>query len=137
MSAECSTDPVDIFRRANDAVVGGDLDAALTLVHDDVVFDWTRSRGPLQGLHEGRASARYVWENMLEVWQPVAWEVEVLARPDPETVVLDSKPRARGRGSGIELQGHGGLIVRARDGRLAAVTLFQSPEEALAAAEGD
>jgi hypothetical protein len=39
-------------------------------------------------------------------------------------------PRARGRGSGIELQGRGGLIVRVRDEKLVSITLFQSPEEA-------
>jgi ketosteroid isomerase-like protein len=132
-----ATDPVEIFRMASTAVIEGDLDAGMEYLQDDVVFDWTRSRGPLQGLHEGSAAARDVWESMLEVWRPIAWEVEVLARPDPETVVLGSRPRAQGRGSGIELQGRGGLVVKARDGKLARITLFQSPDEALAAvAEG-
>jgi hypothetical protein len=67
---------------------------------------------------------------MYEAWKPVAWDVEPVGHPDPETVVLESMPRARGRGSGIELQGRGGLIVRVRDEKLVSITLFQSPEEA-------
>jgi ketosteroid isomerase-like protein len=115
-------------------VVAGELDAALDLLDEDLTMDWSRSRGPLKGVHEGKAGARGFWEDMLDAWKPIAWEVEVVGRPSPDTVVLESRPYARGQGSGIELQGRGGLIVRARDGKLVALTLFQSPEEALKAA---
>jgi ketosteroid isomerase-like protein len=128
-------DPAELFRTATDAVVEGDLDAAMTYLHEDVVLDWTRSRGPLQGIYRGAGETRKYWEEMLEAWEPTAWDIEEVARPDPETVVLESRPQARGRGSGIELGGRGGVIVRIRDGKVIEVTLFQSPEEALEAAE--
>jgi ketosteroid isomerase-like protein len=115
-------------------VVDGELDQALEYLDEDVTLDWSRSRGPLQGTFEGKAGARRYWEDMLDAWKPIAWEVEVVGRPSPDTVVLESKPYARGHGSGIQLQGRGGLIVRVREGKLVAVTLFQSPEEALDAA---
>jgi hypothetical protein len=125
---------VQLFRDATAAVVDGKPDAAMRFLHEDIVLDWSRSRGPLQGIHGGSEGARKYWEEMLEAWKPIAWEVEVVGRPDPETVVLESKPYAQGRGSGIELRGRGGLIVRIRDGKLIEVTIFQSPEEALEAA---
>ncbi len=129
------TDPAEVFRAATQAVVAGDLDQALTFLDEDVTMDWSRSRGPLQGTYEGKSGARRYWEDMLDAWRPIAWEVEVVGRPADDTVVLESRPYARGQGSGIELQGRGGLIVQVREGKLAAITLFQSPEEALAAAE--
>ena len=127
-------DPEELFASATAAVLRGDFDAAVHFLHEDVVFDMSRSRGPLQGVYRGREEIRRYWEEMFEAWSPVAWDVQAVAHPDPETVVVESRPRARGRGSGIELQGRGGLIVRIRDGKLTAITLFQSPEEALAAA---
>jgi ketosteroid isomerase-like protein len=130
------TDPAEVFRTAATAVVAGDLEAALELLDDQMTMDWTRSRGPLQGTYEGTSGVRGFWEEMLEAWKPIAWEIDVVGRPADDTVVLESRPYARGQGSGIELQGRGGLIVRAREGKLVAITLFQSPEEALEAAGG-
>jgi ketosteroid isomerase-like protein len=129
-----SPDPVEVFRGATAAIVTGDLDRAMSYLHEDIVLDWSRSRGPLQGVHRGTDGARKVWEDMLEAWEPTGWDIEVVGRPDPETVVVESRPQARGRGSGIEMGGRGGIVVRIRDGKLIAVTLFQSPEEALAEA---
>jgi SnoaL-like domain len=131
------TDPVDVFRAATEAVVAGDLDEALNYLDDDLTMDWSRSRGPLQGSYEGKSGARRYWEDMLDAWRPIKWDLEVVARPADDTVVLESKPYARGQGSGIELAGRGGLIVQARDGKLVAITLFQSPEEALEWTTGD
>jgi ketosteroid isomerase-like protein len=126
-------EPEQIFRSATAAVIRGDFDAAAAFLHKDIVFDMSRSRGPLQGVYTGPDEIRRYWQEMYEAWNPVAWDVEPVGHPDPETVVLESMPRARGRGSGIELQGRGGLIVRVRDGKLTSITLFQSPEEALQA----
>jgi ketosteroid isomerase-like protein len=129
-----SPDPMEVFRGATAAIVEGDLDTARSYLHEDIVLDWSRSRGPLQGIHRGSDGARNLWEEMLEAWEPTGWDIEVVGRPDPETVVVESRPQARGRGSGIEMGGRGGIVVRIRDGKLIAVTLFQSPEEALAEA---
>jgi hypothetical protein len=131
------TDAAEVFRAATAAVVAGDLDTALEFLDDELTMDWTRSRGPLQGMYEGRSGARSFWEDMLGAWKPIAWELDVVGRPAEDTVVLESRPFARGQGSGIELQGRGGLIVRVRGGKLVAITLFQSPEEALKAAAED
>jgi ketosteroid isomerase-like protein len=131
------SDPAEVFRATVAAIVAGDLDEALNYVDEDLTMDWTRSRGPLQGTYEGKSGARGFWEEMLDAWKPIAWDVEVVDRLDPNTVVLESKPYARGRGSGIKLQGHGAVIVQVREGKLCSVTLFQSPEEALEAAAGE
>lgn len=129
-----AADPVEVFTKVTDAIAAGDLDRAMASLADDVVLDWSRSRGPLQGTYEGHSGSRRYWEQMYEVWDVVSWGLEVVARPAPDTAVLESKPRGRGRGSGIEMGGRGGLIVQVHDGKVSRVTLFQSPEEALAAA---
>jgi ketosteroid isomerase-like protein len=128
------SDAEGTFRAVIAAVVEEDIDTAKGLLHEDVVFDWSRSRGPLQGIYRGPDEASSMWVQMQEAWEPLSWEIEVLPQPDTELIVFDSKPLARGRGSGIELQGHGGLIVRVHDGKVIEVTLYQTPEEALAAA---
>ena len=48
-------DPLEVFRELADAIAGGDLDRAMQSIADDVVLDWSRSRGPLQGTYEGHA----------------------------------------------------------------------------------
>ena len=127
-------DPVEAFRRLIGAIVDEDLDRATESLADDVVLDWSRSRGPLQGVYKGHAGAREYWQQMFEVWDMVSWTTEVVSQPAPDIVVLESTPRGRGRGSGIEMGGRGGLIVQVSGGKVSRVTLFQSPEEALEAA---
>jgi ketosteroid isomerase-like protein len=126
-------DPVELFKKLTDAIVAADLDRASELLAEDVVLDWSRSRGPLQDVYRGHAGARSYWQQMFEVWDMVHWRTAIVARPTPDTVVLESTPRGRGKGSGIEMGGRGGLIVRADADKIVEVTLFQSPEEAMEA----
>jgi ketosteroid isomerase-like protein len=129
-----AADPVEIFGKLTDAIVANDLDLAMSVLADDVVLDWSGSRGPLQGVYRGHAGARRYWGQMFEVWDMVSWTTKVVARPSPDTAVVESRPRGRGRGSGIEMGGRGGLIVQASAGKVDRVTLYQSPEEAIEAA---
>ena len=61
-------------------------------------------------------------------------EAERIEKVAEGTIVVGSHLRARGR-EGIEVDAHGGQLWRLRDGLVVRVTLFQSFEEARAAAE--
>jgi ketosteroid isomerase-like protein len=85
----------------------------------------------LRHAFEAVRAVRERWESD---WDDLETVGEEYLDAGEDKVMATIRYTGRGRGSGIELQGHGALIVRCRGGKLVAVTLFQGPEEALAAA---
>jgi ketosteroid isomerase-like protein len=63
------------------------------------------------------------------MWNP---EIDEWVEVDAETVVIVTKVRARGMGSGVEVEARGASVWRFRDGRISSGKLFQSKREALA-----
>jgi ketosteroid isomerase-like protein len=116
-----------------DALSRGDIDEAASHLDDDVVIDLTRSRAPYRGLYRGRAAVREAWRDALEVWEAIEWHVELFEQLGPDLFVFESRPQARGRGSGIEApRARGGWAFRIKDGKTVEGALFQSPEDAVA-----
>jgi ketosteroid isomerase-like protein len=135
VSEPSSEELAAIGRASFAAVARGDIDAALEGLHESVIIDLSRSRAPYRGVYEGRPAVRKLWQEFLEVWEAIDWEFEVFARPATYTLIMESRPTARGTSSGITFGGRGGWLWRFRDGKLAFGALFQSPEDALAELE--
>jgi ketosteroid isomerase-like protein len=122
-----------IVREFSDLIWSGrDLDAAMELVHPQAVFDW--SRAPYTGLFEGHAAVREASEALWDAWDEWDPEFEEAIDVDPETVLIVTFVRARGRGSGVPVEAHGASLWSLRDGKIIRAKLFQSKEEALEAA---
>ena len=122
-----------------DALSHGDLDGAIFHLADDGVIDASRSRGPVSGIVRGRTEVRSAWGQFLEAWDEVHWDLRLFKRLESGALIFESRPRLRGRASGLETSARGGWLVRVRDGKVTYGALFQSPEDALAhaAAEGE
>jgi ketosteroid isomerase-like protein len=108
-----------------------DFEAALELLDDDFEFDYTRSRGPLQGVYRGRAELTRWYDNFVEVFSEFeAIETEIIEVGDQVLRVGGFK--ARGRGSGVEAVAKGATLWSFRGSVPIKATLYQSKEEALA-----
>jgi ketosteroid isomerase-like protein len=128
-----SQENVEIVRRVF-AFAGHDLDANLEFIDADAVFDWTASRAPYSGLYRGHAEIRRFWQGFMEAWGEWTIEVQEAIEVDSETIVCATHFRARGKGSGVVIEGHGASVWSVRDSKVIRATLFQNRTEALEAA---
>jgi ketosteroid isomerase-like protein len=125
---------VEIVRRMLDAISRGDVDAAIESASEGFEADWSNSRGLLSGIHRGRDEAREGLKTFLEPWESLRWDPEELIGLEDDRVLAVSHIRMRGRGSGVEVSARGASIWTIRDGKVAAMKLYQSKGDALEAA---
>ena len=122
----------DLVRQLFDDFNRGDFDAALTKIHDDV--DW--------GHPPDMPDASDDWHSRDEMyagigrfmgaWEHLEIELEVLDDAG-DRVVVDTRWAGRSRGAGIEVDQRFAQVYELRDGKVAGVRQFRTPEEALAA----
>jgi ketosteroid isomerase-like protein len=125
---------VEILRRFYDCWNNGDLDGMLECAHAEVRFDWSESRSPQRGVYTGHGGVIEFRNELLEAFDDFSVEAVETIELDPERLVTVNVIRGRGRESGIDLQASGALLWRLSGGRIHSAKLFQSKDEALAAA---
>jgi ketosteroid isomerase-like protein len=122
---------VELVRRILDALNRGDVDSMLAEMHPD--FEWRPlEASPIARVYRGHEQVRRYVEDWLSTFESVRLELA-----DPlETagrLVTDVRGRARGRGSGLELDNRFCQVWTVRDGRAAAMEEHATRDEALAA----
>ncbi len=125
-----ASENLELARRGVDVFNSGDLDAIAELWTDDITIDFSASRSPYAGVYSGKEEARQFMEEARETWDELRWEPRELVEVGPNEVLIDNVMRARGRGSGVEVEGRGAQLWTVRDGLLAHLRLFQSRREA-------
>ena len=124
---------VEVVRRAVDAINRADFDAVVDAMTDDFALDFSNSRGPLAGIY-GREQSRGFLSSFFEAWDSVVFEpVELIDLPD-DRVLQVGHHRTQGQASGAAVGARGATIWTIRDGKVTAVKLYQSKDEALEAA---
>jgi ketosteroid isomerase-like protein len=123
----------EIVRELSDCWRRRDFDAAMRLIDPDAEFDWTSSRAPYAGLYRGHAQVTEIWQALTDAWEEFYPEVEEAIEVDHETVVIVTRVRARGKGSGVPVRAKGASMWVLRDGLVVRAKLFQSASEAFAA----
>ena len=85
------------------------------------------------GTRRGQAAFSAAVENVFDGWE--SWQMEPEEfRAAGDQVVVVLRYRARGRGSGVEINGRESALWTLRDGKVARYAWFQEPAEALEAA---
>jgi ketosteroid isomerase-like protein len=123
---------VEVARQAIDAFNRRDVDAMRALGDEDFVYDWSRSRGPIQGVYRGPEGFMEFAHEQWDMFSEMEIEPQELI-PRGDHVVVPISVRARGRG-GIPVSASSAMLYTFDDGRLVRVTLYQERAEALAAA---
>jgi ketosteroid isomerase-like protein len=115
------------------AISAMDADALIALCHPDVSFQ-SRITALDKTTYRGYEGVRQYIDNLAEAFEFIDIESsDVLERDD--RAVVENRFRARGRGSGVEVEHRYHAAGRARDGKLLWWGLFDSREEALAAVD--
>jgi ketosteroid isomerase-like protein len=127
------TSDVELIRGGYEAWNRRDIDAVVQVLDPDI--EW---RGythiPESGVMEGREQVRTWLERFLEAWEELEIQVTDLIDSGEQTIAL-VRFRALGRESGVRVDGGTDAHVwTVRDGKAAAVTLYQGTHEAFEAA---
>jgi ketosteroid isomerase-like protein len=122
---------VDIVRNVFEAWNNGDLDSVAALFSEDV--QWLEIGGrPERPETRGWETLRAGLESLFEAWQYYRLEPqEILDAGDRVIAVL--REVARGRASGLEVEGRWGYVITVRAGKVTRVEAYRDPQQALAA----
>ena len=129
-----SQEDVEIVRRFEQNWASRDLEAALECVHDDIEFDWSNSMGPSMGTYSGHNGFTRFWTDMLEAWDEFRPELVEVFECGPNRLITLDVVRARGTGSGIEMESRGAMLWTLQQGKILRAKMFQTKDEALEAA---
>jgi ketosteroid isomerase-like protein len=123
---------VEIVRAAFDAWNTEGIDAFARFVADDI--EWIEVGGRLDRPRSmGWETLRVGLESLYETWEYYRLEPEALREADGRVVAV-LREVARGRTSGVEVEGEWGYVITLRDGRIAHVDAYRDPRQALEAA---
>jgi ketosteroid isomerase-like protein len=127
-----SQENVEIVRSVYDAFRRGAWDEGARLVDPDAEL-----LGTVGGLSEGSVArgvqeGRQAFEQWDEDWDESRLEPEAFIDAGDRVVVLQHEVR-RGRGSGVEVESHTGVVFELRDGLVVRVQGFMDQAEALEA----
>jgi ketosteroid isomerase-like protein len=123
-----------LVRRFTESWVRDDLDAILACIDPDMEFDWTESISPFRDVYTGREGLERFWEEMRDTFDDFTPRIDDVVACGAGRLVTRVTVFGRARSSGIELEASGGMLWTVRDGRIVQGKLFQSEEDALAAA---
>ena len=125
---------IDLVRQVFDSVNRGDVDGALGAASDGFEMDWSNSVGPAKGVYRGKEEVRRVWASYMDAFDSLEWNPEEFIAVDDFRLIVVNHNRARGRGSGAEVDAVGAQLWTLRGGKAQSVRLYQSKAEALEAA---
>ncbi len=98
---------------------------------EDVVFVVS---GPDAAEYHGIAGLTSAWRDFLSAWNDFHVETERVVPGAAGMYALLIRLKARGKGSGVDIDAEVANVVRMRDGRIARLEMFWDRAEALAAA---
>ena len=128
-----SVENVALVRRFEESWRNQELDAALECVHDEIEFDWSDSIGPFVGTYRGHDGFTRFWNELLDAWERFSPEAVEFIECGPQELITLDVVRARGRGSGIDMESRGAMLWTLREGKIARAKMFQTKAEALEA----
>ncbi len=119
------------LQAAYQAIARLDAYALVTLCEPGVQFE-SRITAVEQGSYEGHHGVRQFIHNLSEAFATVDVESnDVIAEPD--RAVVTNTFRARGRGSGVDVEARFFVAGRGKEGRLSWWAMFDSRDQALEA----
>jgi ketosteroid isomerase-like protein len=124
---------VETVRTAIEAFNRGDMEAMLKIGYaEEFVYDWTRSMGPNRGIYRGVEGFMEFINDQWSTFESVTLEAHDFI-PRGIYVVVPTTTHGRGR-QGVSVTAKSAQLYTFDGGRLVRITLFQSPADALAAA---
>jgi uncharacterized protein len=127
-----SDENVEIVRSFYRAWARDEFPGPIALMHPEI--EYVNPAGAVErGTRRGRAAFSRAVAGVFEGWESWQMEPEQFAAMGNQVAVV-LRYRARGRGSGVEVEGRESALWTIRDGQVARYAWFQDPAEALEAA---
>jgi ketosteroid isomerase-like protein len=122
---------VEMVQGLFEAFNTGDLDSVASFLAEDI--QWIEVGGRLDRPQAmGRETLRNGFESLFETWQYYRLEPEEV-RDLGDRVLAILREVARGRSSGLEVDGRWGYVITVRTGQIARVEAYRDPRQALSA----
>jgi ketosteroid isomerase-like protein len=127
-----SEENVATVRRHTEAWNRRDLATWLASFASDGEIDWSRSRGPLNGVYRDEGELEVFWHAFWSTFEDVQLEMHGFTEVGSE-VVVSNTAHVRGR-QRIEVIARSTFVFTVENGRITRLRLFQERAEALEAA---
>jgi ketosteroid isomerase-like protein len=123
---------IEVVRRLIDSFNRGDTNALAVVLDRESEWDWSRSIGPDKGIYRGPEEILRFSEEFVAAFAEVRIEIEDLIENGNQLVAAILSVM-RGRG-GIEVEARNAWAITMDRGKLRRLEMFQTKDEALAAA---
>jgi uncharacterized protein len=130
-----STDNLEIVRRAFDAFNEGGVDAILPFIDPEFQATTPPNLATEPGTYRGHDGVRRWFDSFDEVMEGIRWDARDFRRVG-DHVVVEFTLRARGKTTGLDFGQDAVMVWSLRDGKAIRAEVFETVDEALAAAEG-
>jgi hypothetical protein len=127
-----SEEMIGVVRRGVEAFNHRDLGAALATWSLDAELDWSRSNGPLKGVHRGHRGLASFYDEFWSTFETIQVEAHEFT-PVGSQVVVPNTACLRGR-DGIEVVARSTFVFTVEDGLTTRLQMFQTQAEAVEAA---
>jgi ketosteroid isomerase-like protein len=130
-----SNDNLEIVQRGFDAFNEKGVEGIIPLIHSDFEATTPPSLASEPDTYRGRNGIRRWFDSFDEVMDEIRWEPHQF-RQVGERVLVEFTLRARGKTTGLDFGQDAVMVWEIRDGKASRLDLFQTLDEALAAAGG-
>ena len=130
-----SRDNVEIVRRVYSALAEQGVEAVIALADPEFEVTTPPSLASEPDTYRGHDGIRRWFDSFDEVMDEIRWDAHSF-QPVGDRVVVEFTLRARGKTTGLAFGQDAVMVWSLRDGKAIRVELFESLDEALAAAEG-
>jgi ketosteroid isomerase-like protein len=128
-----SRENVEIVRSFYNAWALDDLPGPIDLMDPDI--EYANPAGAIEpGTRRGRTAFGRALERVFDGWETWQMEPEEFRAVGDDGVAVVVRYRARGRGSGVEVEGRESALWTIRDGRVTRYAWFHEPADAFRAA---
>jgi ketosteroid isomerase-like protein len=127
---------LEIVQRGFDAFNERGVEGIIPLIHTDFEAVTPPNLASEPDTYRGPDGIRRWFDSFDDVMEEIRWEPREF-RAVGEKVVVDFTLRARGKTTGLDFGQDAVMLWELRDGKASRLELFQTLDEALAAADGD
>jgi ketosteroid isomerase-like protein len=128
-------DNLEIVQRAIEAFNASGVDGILPLIHPEFEVTTPPDLASEPDTYRGHDGVRRWFDSFYEVMDDIRWDAREFHKAG-DRVVVEFTLRARGKTSGLDFGQDAVMVWSFRDGKASRIELFQTLEEALAAARG-
>jgi ketosteroid isomerase-like protein len=130
-----SSENLEIIRRGFEAFNAGGVDGILPYIHPEFEATTPPNLASEPDTYRGHDGIRRWFDSFYEVMEDIRWDAHGFERQFGEKVIVQFTLRARGKTTGLDFGQEAVMVWTLRDGRATRVELFETVDEAVAAAK--